>query len=241
MRRTHLSTLIAVLMLAALGSAPAIAQPGRGGGGFDRGMGGVGALLMSEEVRNEVGIQEEQMEELTAMRDEIRDEMRERMQGLFQGFRDMSEEERQEARDNIRSQMQEIQADVEKRVGTVLTKSQLERLKQIDLQQQVQRGGTQSLLRGAVADKLGITEEQREQMRVKAQEEQAKLQEQIAKLQQEARDRVLSVLTDSQRAQLDEMMGKKFDMPQSNFQRGGRGRGGPQGDRPPRGGGAELE
>ena len=60
-------------------------------------------------------------------------------------------------------------------------------------------------------------------MRQKAEEERQKLQQQIQQLQQESRERVLAVLTDAQRAQLKELTGEKFEMPQSQFgPRGGR-------------------
>ncbi|TWT67004.1 hypothetical protein Pla123a_44330 [Posidoniimonas polymericola] len=212
------------LALVALASQ-AVAQPGPGGpggrGGFGRGMGGVGTLLMSDAVRDEIALDANQLEELQAMQAEIRDEMRERMQGRFQAFRDMSEEDRQTAMEEMRAEMQQVQADAEKRISGVLKAGQMERLKQIELQQQMQRGGSQALLMDSVAEKLGITPEQQEEMRAKAQEEQQKLQEQIQKLTQESRERVLSVLTDAQRAQLKELTGEQFDMPQPQFGRGG--------------------
>lgn len=220
----------------------AFAQPGgrggRGGpGGLNRGMGGVGTLLMSEAVQQEVGLDAMQLEELRTVGDSIRDEMRDRMRGRFRDFRDLNEEDRQAAIAEMRAEMNEVQAEVEDRIRGVLKPSQMERLKQIELQQQMQRGGAQALTRGSIAEKLGITPEQQEQMREKAQEEQVKLQQQIQQLQQESRERVLSVLTEAQRAQLKELTGEKFDMPQPDFgQRGGdrrgqRGGGRPGGDR----------
>lgn len=232
---------LAALMLAAsalalLAADSAVAQPG-GRGGFGQPQGGVGFLLSNDAVRGEIGVTDDQVQELEVMRDEIRDEMRDRMRSAFQNFRDMSPEERDEARDRMRQEMQDFQADVETRISGVLSESQMQRLKQIEVQQQMQRGGLRGMLRGELAEKLGITEEQQEQLRAKAEEEQEKLQQQVRKLTEEARERVLSVLSQSQRDELNRMMGKSFEMPEPEFGRvrfdnGNRRRGGRGGARP---------
>ncbi|MCA9239226.1 MAG: hypothetical protein KDA37_03465 [Planctomycetales bacterium] len=179
--------------LALLAADSALAQPG--GRGFGPPQGGIGFLLMNDAVRGEIGVTDDQLRELEVMRDEIRNDMRERMRGVFQNFRDMSPEERDEAREKMQQEMQDLQADVETRIGGVLNQSQMDRLKQIEVQQQMQRGGVRGMLQGQLAEKLGITPEQQEQLQKKAEEEQQKLQQQIRKLTEEARERVLSVLT----------------------------------------------
>ena len=208
---------------------------------------------MSEEVRAEIELVEEQEAELRAMQEEIRDEMRGRMQEVFAGMRDLSQEERRERMEDVRAEMELIRADVEERVGSVLMPHQMERLQQLQLQQQLQSGGSGALTRGRLADELGITEQQQEEMRAKAAEAQATLQAKIAELRREAREEVLSVLTSDQRARLDAMTGEAFDFPErdprADGRRGGRGPGGRDGGpggrrqgRPDRDGGRpELE
>lgn len=196
----------------------ALAQPGGGRGGFggpgDRG--GIGRLLMSDQVRTELEIVDDQQAELEAMGDEMRDKMRE----LFSGMRGLSREERREKMEELRGEMQSVRAEVESRLGEILMPAQLERLKQIELQQQVQRQGTAALTRGSVAEELGITEEQQAEMREKAATAQAELQAKIAELRKAAREEVLSVLTSSQRAKLDALMGEDFTLERQQRQRG---------------------
>ena len=45
---------------------------------------------------------------------------------------------------------------------------QFDRLKQIDLQSRIQRGGAAALTEGELADTLGLTESQRDQIREKS-------------------------------------------------------------------------
>ncbi|MEM1303296.1 MAG: hypothetical protein AAGG46_00280 [Planctomycetota bacterium] len=185
--------------------------------------GGLGRLLMSEEVRQEIELVEEQEAELQAMQQEIREEMRERMQSVFAGMRDLSREERRERMEGVRAEVELIRDDVEQRIGSVLMPHQLERLQQIELQQRLRSGGSRALMRGRVAEELGITPEQQEEMRAKASEVQATLQQKIDELRREAREEVLAVLTPEQRSRLEELTGPQFDMPRGE----GRGRGGP--------------
>jgi len=228
----------------------ALAQ-GRGGrGGFGGGF-GVGGLLMSDEVRQEVNLSEEQQQELRAMGEETRNEMRERMRNMWQGFRDMSDEERAAAREDMQAEMEEMRVEIDNRVKKVLKPEQFERLRQIELQQQINRRGSSSALsQGRVAEELGLTDEQRQQMQAKAAEAQKELEEKMQKLRNEAREKVLSVLTADQRAKFDALLGTPFEMTQRGFggpggrdrgDRGARGRRG--GERPSSGGGdaPELE
>lgn len=238
-----LLSLAATFMLA----TDVMAQGGRGRGGFGgRGdMFGVASLLQSDEVQKDIELVDSQKEELAAMRDELRDEIRGRMGEMFRGMRDLSEEERQEKWGEIREEMAVIRADVESRLQGVLQPEQFNRLKQIELQQQVRRRGSSALANDKVAEQLGLTAEQQEALRKKAAEVQAELQEKIAALQKEAREKVLTVLTADQRAKLDEMMGTQIELKQPRRGGlGGGGRGGPRGGGrpagPPAGGDTEL-
>ncbi|MEM9185995.1 MAG: hypothetical protein AAGB00_05800 [Planctomycetota bacterium] len=240
-----------IAALLVLAASDAFAQPGGGFGG--RGFGGrggdrpnpfgIGALLMSEDVRGEIELLEEQEQELRAMGEEMRDKMR----SAFSGMRDLPREERRAAMEDARSEMESIRSEMESRVKEVLMPHQFERLQQIEVQQQMRRGGTASIASGRAADLLGLTDAQKEEMQKKAQEEQERLQAKIQELRAAARDEILTVLTPEQRAKYDELVGKPFEMQQGGgFGRGGFGGrrgGGQRGERP--GGGSpgrpELE
>jgi Spy/CpxP family protein refolding chaperone len=103
----------------------------------------------------------------------------------------------------------------------------MDRLRQIETQQQIQQGGARSLMGGPLADKLGLTDEQKAQLREKAREVEASLQEKINAARAEAREEMLTVLTSEQRATLDEMTGTPFNLSEQPQW----GRGGDRGDR----------
>lgn len=205
-------------VLLAISSSPLLAQPG-GRGGFGGG-GDMGGLLRNDEIRRELEVTDDQLADLEAMGEDLRNEMR----SMFEGMRDLSPEERQERFQTMRQDMEDIRADAEQRMGDILLPHQLARLKEINLQQQVRRGGLQGALQGQVADELGITDEQREQMVEKAQELQQEMQAKIEEMRKEAQDELMSLLTADQRAKLESMMGSEFEMEQRTF--GGFGQGG---------------
>jgi Spy/CpxP family protein refolding chaperone len=231
----------------------AVAQPG----GFGRGpggpggpggpFGGMGMLLQAEEVQSELKLDDAQKEELQTLASDMRDEIGGEMREMFQGMRDLSDEEREEKFAEIRTRMDEIRKDIEGRVQGVLKPEQFDRLKQLELQQRMRQGGGgagAALLDGELAEKLGITEEQKEQMRTKAEEARAEMTEKMNAARKEAEAKVLAVLTPAQREQLTALMGTDFALPEPQFGRGfgGRGRfGGRRGGGQPGGGEARPD
>jgi Spy/CpxP family protein refolding chaperone len=210
------------------------AQPGgggpRGGPGGPGGLfggGGVLGLAQQQEVQQEIELSEDQQAQLQTLSDTIRSEVRDQMQGMFQGLRDLSDEERQAKFAEIRTKFEEINKDAETRLQSVLMPHQLDRLKQIDLQSRIQRGGAAALTEGELADTLGLSEDQRAQIRDKAEQVQKDLQEKIGQLRVDARNQLLEVLTPDQRSKLESMMGAEFALPEPQFGgpggRGGRG------------------
>jgi Spy/CpxP family protein refolding chaperone len=218
----------AAAMVLALTTAATAQPPGGGFGGGRGGFGGpgggpgggMGMLLRSDEVRAELELLDDQVEKLQAIEEEMRDKIRQEMGGRMRG----GERPDFEA---MRATFDEMRKEVETKVGEVLTTQQMDRLRQIETQQQINNGGARSLMGGPLADKLGLTDEQKEQLREKAREVEAKLQEKMAAARAEAREEMLTVLTSEQRATLDELTGTPFTMTeQPQF-----GRGGDRGDR----------
>lgn len=214
------------LALAAICVTPVLAQPGGGRGGFGRG-GGMTGLLRSDEVQAELEITEEQLADLQAMGEEMRDEMR----AKFEGMRDLPQEERRERFASMRDEMQSMQSEAEERMGDILLPHQVARLKEISLQQQIRGGGLQGTMRGPLAEELGITDEQREQMTTKAQELQEEMEQKIEELRNNAREELMGLLTPEQRSKLETMIGSDFEMQDRNQGRrlGGQQRGGQRG------------
>jgi Spy/CpxP family protein refolding chaperone len=214
------------------------AQPpggGRGGPGFFFGGGGLTALVGREDVQQEIQLVDEQRDKVMDIADQAREEMRDEMRGMFEEMRDLSDEERRARFGDIRAKMEEMNAGVEAKLQKALLPHQLQRLKQIDLQQRMQQRGEGGLSSRTVAEALDLTDEQREKLEQRAEEVRQELQDKIRQAQTEAREKMLDVLTPEQKAKFEELMGDTFEMQDDNrFGRGFRGRddrGGRDGDR----------
>jgi Spy/CpxP family protein refolding chaperone len=217
------ATFVAVLCCLLVPSLVCAQRGGRGGpggpggpGGF-LGGGGILGLLQQPDVQQEVELSEDQQNQLNTLNETVRDEIRNEMQDIFRDMQNLSDEERQARFQEIRTRFEEIQKDVDARVQKVLMPLQFERVKQIDLQARLQRGGAAALTEGELADALGLTESQRDEIRQRSEQVQQDLQEKIAALRKEAQNQLLDVLTAEQRAKLQSMMGEDFAL-----QNGGR-------------------
>ncbi|TWT48916.1 hypothetical protein [Botrimarina hoheduenensis] len=146
----------------------------------------------------------------------------------------------------MRERLDAMRGEIEQRLGEVLTTEQMTRLEQIELQLRVRRMGPMVLSHGPLAEELGVTLEQGEQIRAKADELRGALAQQIRDVTDASREKLYEELTTEQQAQLKEMLGEPFDMPpppprgeRMGERRGRSGPPGPRGDRgfgPPRGG-----
>ena len=229
-----------VLLSAALLGAPSLANAqGRGGfGGPGGGFGGPGGmfgggndamLLQNDDVRQELGLVDDQVEKLTGIREKMQEEFR----SMFTGLRDLSEDERRAKFEELQTKMRDRQTEMQREIDDVLLPHQSKRLKQIGRQMRSRQGGG-GVNSDSVADELKLTDEQKEKLKEKAVEVEKKLREKMAKLRKEAEDELLSVLTPEQRAEWKDMVGDPFEM---QFRRpggpGGQGgfggRGGPGG------------
>ena len=230
---------ISVVFLVVAASAVAVAQDDQGGrrgqrgrrgqGGFGRGGFGQAGLLMDANIRKELELVDDQEAKLRAIGEEIGREMRD----AFSGMRDLSPEERNARRDEMRTKFQEMRAKMDGRIKDVLLPNQMDRLKQLNLQSQMQRQGTAGALGNEqIVKELGLPEDQLQKLRDRAQQVERELREKIQKLREEARGDLMEVLTPSQQQKLKEMMGDTFEFRQDGGRFGRNPRGGsPGGDR----------
>jgi Spy/CpxP family protein refolding chaperone len=190
---------------------------------------GIMTLLQDERIRQELDMVEDQNAELQTLRDELTQGMRE----LFDGMRDLSPEERRERFDEIREEMDQKRKDIEEKVNNMLLPHQQKRLQQLIFQSQSRRGGALGFAANDnILEKLGVTEEQKNQLREKGEQVRKELDEKIAKLRKEAADDLLSVLSAEQRQKYQDLVGDSFDF----GDQGDRGFGGGRGGRRDRGG-----
>jgi hypothetical protein len=181
--------------------------------------GGTGLeLVFSDDVRNEIELVEDQEVQLRALADKMRQEMR----SAFSDLQELPEEERREA---MMARMDEQRQKAQKEMESILLDHQLARLKQLQLQSRLQRGGAaDALASDDLRQALGLTDEQLEKMRQVAAEADAELRETVRKATEQARNKVLEVLSAEQRAKWEEMTGSSFSFENSGpFGRGGRG------------------
>ena len=236
-----LAVALCSMILIALGSSEVAAQ--RGGFGGLMGNSSI-SLLGDSKVAKELELDEGQAEALNELRGDMRDVFRETSGGMRERFRE-PDVDRDAVMDEIRETLSENMKPVDEKLKEVLLPHQMSRLSELTFQMQAKRGGTKGLLENdKVKAELGITDEQIEQVKVKAEEVKKKLEEKILQAKKEAEDEILSVLTSEQQAKIKKMMGESFTFEESEGRFGGRGGrdggrdGGPRGGRDggPRGG-----
>ncbi|HEY2155551.1 MAG TPA: Spy/CpxP family protein refolding chaperone [Isosphaeraceae bacterium] len=197
------------LMLAfgacALMAAPAWAQ---GGGGF--GMGGGGAMLLSNKsVQKELKVSDEQAEKLNTLATDTMAKNRER----FQGFQDLSPEERQ-------SKMREAQAELHKGLDGVLKPEQVVRFKQVE----IQVAGFNAFGTPRVQEALKLTDEQKTKVREISDEARGAMpsredfqsdreaaMKKRAEISKGATEKVTALLTEDQKKSWKDLTGEPFD------------------------------
>ncbi|MFW6169863.1 MAG: hypothetical protein ACODAD_05180 [Planctomycetota bacterium] len=189
---------VAALVVAVCGSVVE-AQPGavgRGGGpggGFGGGVGGTRArLLAREDVRKELELVDEQIKKLEELREGVD------MRSIFQGLQDVARDQR---REKMREAMERAQDKVDAKLDEILLPHQRTRLKELEAQYATR--GVGGILRGPVAEELGISEQQGEQLREKAQALRRELEN---KLQAE----LIKELKPDQQRKLKALMGEPF-------------------------------
>jgi type 1 glutamine amidotransferase len=198
-RRATLASVLAVL------AAVAWAQPPFGGPmrGPNPAM-----LLGQEAVQKELKLRADQLKKL----EELSAQIREKRQAVFA----LEEPERGQ-------KLQELNRDNDKALAAILTPGQAKRLKQIVYQQQ----GTAALTTPDVAEALGLSGDQRQQITAIGEETGRKTRElfqpgaspddatraQMEALRKAGSDKALAVLTDAQRAAWKDLQGEPFRGP----------------------------
>ena len=242
LHRTILLGAAAVLVVASLASAQE-QKRSQGRGGFSGSRGGSAELVGMAEVQKELAISDDQKGLIEDMQKDLR-------QQLFGNsnpadFRNLSTEERDKRREEFRKKSDEVSKKADEMVSMILDPKQLDRLNQL----RVQRESAASLGRAEVAEKVGLSQDQRSKVRKILDDlETANLglfrnmrdlpreeQRQVFTKQREQREKadaeILGTLTAEQKERWQKMQGKKFDFPQRGFG-GDAGGGSPRGQGP---------
>jgi hypothetical protein len=163
MMSVSMKSLCAWLMLAAVAVAqPPQRQPGGGGrGGFGGpgGMGGAVGLVGMPEVKKELALTEAQDKSITELGEKLREDARSGGGGFNrEALQNASEEERQKMMTEMRAKMEETAKKADAQLMALLDATQQKRLSELRLQ----REGITAIARDEVADKLKLTDEQKE-------------------------------------------------------------------------------
>jgi Spy/CpxP family protein refolding chaperone len=212
-----------VLGLTALLASPAMAQRGRGRGGF----GGPGFFVGNKGVQKELKLTDEQVKKA----EDALKTIREKHQQEFAGIQDLPQEERREKFQALNKTVSEEQT---KALADVLSADQVKRLKQIMLQVR----GAQAFADPEVQKELKLTDDQKDKIKTigddARQEGQSireaaagdfqEMQKKMAALNKETMEKVSGVLTDDQKKAWKDLTGDAFEFKPDPGQFGGRGK-----------------
>ena len=195
-------------------------------------------LLGNPDVQKELAITDDQKEKLNGLQQKTRDDMRSMFQGLG-NFQDMSDEERTKFRDDMQKKMEEAGKKGQADIGKILDEKQMDRLKQLAVQQQ----GVDALTNKDVVEKLKLSQDSQDKIkkivddsrqnrpqfdfRNATDDERKEFTEKMQKQRADTMKSALAVLDDDQLVEWGKLTGKEFKFSQQGFGRGGfGGRGG---------------
>ena len=213
-----------VLGLTALLTSPAMAQRGRGRGGF----GGPGFFVNNKGVQKELKLTDEQAKKAGDALKAVNDKHEEERAAI----RDLGQTD--EAREKRQQLQKTITEESMKALSDVLSADQVKRLKQIMLQVR----GAQAFADPEVQKDLKLTDDQKDKIKTinddARQEGQSireaaagdfqEMQKKMAALNKETMEKVSGVLTDDQKKAWKDLTGEPFEFKPDPGQFGGRGK-----------------
>ncbi|MEM9588404.1 MAG: hypothetical protein AAGA03_14065 [Planctomycetota bacterium] len=218
---------------------------GRGGPGGGRGGASLGGQILNvmrvEKVQEELELMPEQQEAMGKLAGSVRDQMREKMSDIMGGGGFGSGRPDPSKMEELRAEMEKVTKKALEQAEEVLFPEQMERAKQIAIQQM----GNGALQDPEIAEELGLKPSQVDEMKSIRETFSKEQQEKFAKLresgdreamfeafrsmrddQKKVEEKAFDVLTSEQKSKFEEMKGEPFEMPQQGRGGFGGGRGG---------------
>jgi len=162
------------------------------------------SILQNPSVRHEIEMVDEQYEDLQERRSKIARSMNEQIQGLLKASGNTDPFE-------LREKIGRIRAQAEEATEKAVLPFQFERLKQLRYHVLMRRlGAVNVLTNDPLASELGISDEQKEELREFAKEIDEELAREIAKLHSQAMQKLFSRLKNDQQVKLSKIMGDEF-------------------------------
>jgi|688.fasta_scaffold215822_2 DNA-binding Xre family transcriptional regulator len=164
-------------------------------------------LLSQDSIQEELDFVGEQRDQYKKLQQDYNSRIREKMESMNKGGFDP------EKAKNFGEEIRVLKEQQARDIEDLLLPHQINRLKQIQLQQRMKAMGLNALNDKKLAEELGMTEEQLEKLKERAKELSSELQKKIQELREETQQTLLKELSKDQREKLQEMTGSKFDMP----------------------------
>ncbi len=164
-------------------------------------------LLSQQSIQEELDFVGEQRDQYKRLQEDYNQRIREKMESMNKGGFDP--EKAKNLGEEIRVMKEQQARDIE----DLLLPHQINRLKQIQLQQRMKAMGLNALNDKKLAEELGMTEEQLEKLKERAKELTADLQKKIQELREETQQTLLKELSREQQEKLKELTGSKFELP----------------------------
>jgi len=190
-------------------AASAMAQPAvvhRAPGGY---YGDPMMLLRMPQVQEELQLVDEQKAKLKEISEELQKQTREQWSGL----RDLPPEQRRAKYAELREKAAARAEEARKKIEALLLPHQTNRLRQIALQLRMRWRGVGGIVDDAeMAELLGLTAKQKEQLQKIAEETRKKLQNLPREIMEEGKKKARDVLTPEQKKKLEEAVGAEFEL-----------------------------
>lgn len=171
-------------------------------------------LLSNENVRAELEMVDHQYEQLQQMHEQVQIRAGEQLRAL--DFHD---------RENLIDQIRKIREQAEEDLNSLLLPHQLARLKQLQSQSRLQnRSFVDVITSDPLKTNLEISDQQSRELHETEREIEAELRKEIARLRSNARQKLLSKLTLTQREKVEEMFGDTFDFGDASVKKSSRTR-----------------
>lgn len=190
---------VALCCLVGLSATHRLAAQPPGFPGFGRGFSTALFLVRAAEVRQELGLSQEQHELLNDLQEDLADQIR----GVFSQPSTTPREPNDEMRER-RAKVRELSRQTEELVRAVLEPAQNERLVQLVLQ----REGARAFDRAEFTAALKLTDEQREQI------QKARAENRSPETRLQLDTEISKILTAEQRAEWSKRKGLPFDFPE---------------------------
>jgi len=169
--------------------------------------------LTSEKMLKELDILPSQQEKLGTLKGELKGRTKQAYEAIDASG--IPKDDRKVLREQAKAQ---ASADAAREIEQVLLPHQIKRLRQIMLQRRLGQhtfgGSAAALGSDDLAQELGISDKQQEELKAREKEAKAELEQKarevLRQLREEAHEKVFDVLTPAQRQKLKEMLGEKF-------------------------------